>query len=403
MQKETYFVFILLALLIAFQCQQDKKNSSEWKLAAEFETIQNNYWQKINNAASQKEQASILQDKVKDLEALLGKYKDKTSSDALELLKSKLLIEISRFNDANQKIDELINKKSDLTVEAKMAKVQLFIGSGEPDPALKLFKEIEPQLKEDYQRFLGWLYVSLYSQDLGEREAYSWKFLEASDLPGNISEYKADVYWNLAAIARQKKDVDEAKELLKKALSVTTSPKTQLALESQLKQMELIGQPVLPVSADTWINSPPLSSEELKGKVVVIEFWATWSSACRKIIPVLNREYNKYKKSELVVIGCTKLYGNYQDEREKRETLDWKEEENLIEQYIKRKRLTFPIAVSYEGYNFEDYKITVLPTTIFIDRYGNIHDIIIGAARPHLIGNKIKKLLEETNGKDQTR
>jgi uncharacterized protein YuzE len=41
-----------------------------------------------------------------------------------------------------------------------------------------------------------------------------------------------------------------------------------------------------------------------------------------------------------------------------------------------------------------------VPTTIFIDKYGNIDDITIGAARPHLIANKIKKLLEETNGKD---
>ena len=400
MLKKTYFLFILLALLIAYQCQQDKKNSDELKFAAEFESIQNSYWQKMDNAASQKEQASILQDKVKDLEALLAKYEDKTTSDAAELLKSKLLIETSRFNDANQKIDELINKKSDLTLDAKMAKVQLLIGTGEPEPALKLFKEIEPQLKEDYHRFPGWLYISLYSQDLSERETYSRKFLEASDLPGNISGYKADVYWNLAAIALQKKDVEEAKEMLKKALSVTSAPETQLVLESQLMQMELIGKPVLPISADTWINSPPLSPEELKGKVVVIEFWATWCKACRKNIPVLNRVYNKYKKSELVVIGCTKLYGNYRDEREKRETPDRKEEENLIEQYIKRNRLTFPIAVSHEGYNFEDYKITVLPTTIFIDKYGNIHDITIGAAIPHLIGNKIKKLLEETNGKD---
>lgn len=400
MLNRIFFIFILLALLIAYQCQQDKKNSDEWKFAAEFENIQNSYSQKMNSAASQKEQASILQDKVKDLEALLEKYEDKTSSDEAELLKSRLLIEISRFNDANQKLDELINKKSALTLDAKMAKVQLLIGTGEPEPALKLFKEIEPQLKEDNRRFLGWLYVSLYSQDLRERETYSRKFLEASDLPGNLSKYKADVYWNLAAIARQEKDVEKAKEMLKNAISFAAAPKTQLVLESQLKQMELIGKPFLPISADTWINSQPFSSKKLDRKVVVIGFWATWCSACRKIMPVLNREYDKYKKSELVVIGCTKLYGYYQDEREKREAPDMKEEETLLRQYIERNRITFPIAVCYEGYNFEDYNITALPTTIFIDRYGNIHDIIIGAARPHLIGNKIKKLLEETNGKD---
>lgn len=400
MLKRIFFIFILLLSLIAYQCQQDKRNAEAWKFAAEFETIQNSYSQKMNNAASQKEQASIIQDKVKNLEELLKKYEGKTSSDAAELLKSRLLIEISRFNDANQRIDELINKKSDLTLDAKMVKVQILICTGETGKALNLFKEIESQLKEDSHRFMGWLYVSLYSKDIKEIETYSRKFLEASDLPGNLSKYKADIYWNLAAIARQKKDVEKAKEMLKKAISVAKQPKTKLALESQLKQMEFIGKSVLPISADTWINSPPLSPEELKGKVVVIEFWATWCSECRKIIRVLNREYNKYKKSELVVIGYIKLYGKYPDEMKKKETPDRKEEETLLRQYIKRNQLTFPIAVSYEGYNFEDYKIIAVPTTIFIDKFGNIDDINIGAARPHLIRNKIKKLLEETNGKD---
>ncbi|UCH97732.1 MAG: TlpA family protein disulfide reductase [Candidatus Aminicenantes bacterium] len=400
MIRSAVVVFILLALFIVYQCQQDERDPETLKFAAEYEAIQKRYTEKINNTAPENEPVPVSNNKVKELEELLKKYENKTSSDTAELLKSRLLIEISRFNEANQKVDELINKKSDLTLDAKMAKVQILIGTGETGKALDLFKEIESQLKEDNRRFMGWLYVSLYSKDLKEIETYSRKFLEASDLPGNLSKYKADIYWNLAAIARQKKDVEKAKEMLKKAISVAAAPKTKLVLESQLKQMEFIGKPPLPISADTWINSPPLSQEELKGKVAVIDFWATWSSACRKIIPVLNQEYNKYKKSELVVIGCTKLYGNYQDEIEKKQGLDRTGETALLRQYIKRNQLTFPIAVSHEGYNFEDYKITVIPTIIFIDKYGKIDDITIGAGNPQLIRNKIKKLMEETNGKN---
>ncbi|MCH8852626.1 MAG: redoxin domain-containing protein [Planctomycetes bacterium] len=61
-----------------------------------------------------------------------------------------------------------------------------------------------------------------------------------------------------------------------------------------------------PISADTWINTDgALELPALKGKVVVIEFWATWCGPCRASIPHMNKLHDRWKDKDVVVIGLT--------------------------------------------------------------------------------------------------
>src|SRR5207253_9378000 len=54
---------------------------------------------------------------------------------------------------------------------------------------------------------------------------------------------------------------------------------------------------------DAWINSPPLKLEQLRGKVVLIDFWAWDCPFCAQAMPHVKEMYDKYAKDGLVVIG----------------------------------------------------------------------------------------------------
>ena len=67
----------------------------------------------------------------------------------------------------------------------------------------------------------------------------------------------------------------------------------------------LIGKDAPEIKADGWLNSKGVTLKDLKGKVAVVEFWATWCPPCRKSIPHLAELHKKHKGDGLVIIGLS--------------------------------------------------------------------------------------------------
>lgn len=66
-----------------------------------------------------------------------------------------------------------------------------------------------------------------------------------------------------------------------------------------------VGQGAPEISATDWLNAPRLSLAKLRGKIAVVEFWATWCPPCRKTIPHLVELHKTYRDKGVVIIGLT--------------------------------------------------------------------------------------------------
>lgn len=118
---------------------------------------------------------------------------------------------------------------------------------------------------------------------------------------------------------------------------------------------------------DQYGNTHKLS--DYKGKVVFLNFWATWCSPCVKEMPHIQEIYEEYKNNskDVVILGvATPNIG-----REGSKT--------FITEFLKAKGYTFPVVFDDNAKLIEMYGISAFPTTYLIDKKGNIEGYITGA------------------------
>ncbi|MBL7702079.1 MAG: TlpA family protein disulfide reductase [Ferruginibacter sp.] len=143
-------------------------------------------------------------------------------------------------------------------------------------------------------------------------------------------------------------------------------------VNAQLKTGELVPEIELPGKVDTIIK---LSS--LKGKVVLIDFWASWCGPCRAANPSVQKLYKKYKDKGFEVFAVS---------------LDVKKE--LWLKAIRRDGLTYTHVIDSEGWLSkvaERYFVDMLPTNFLLDKTGKIVAINIEGKE---LFDKVKELTE---------
>jgi cytochrome c-type biogenesis protein len=140
---------------------------------------------------------------------------------------------------------------------------------------------------------------------------------------------------------------------------------------------------------DQYGNEHTLS--EYKDKVVFINFWATWCPPCRAEMPDIEALYYEYGQNEEDVI----IIGIASPKSDKNLYTKEVDKEGVI-QFLEENDITFPILFDETGSVFNQYGISSLPTSYFIDKDGNIYGFAPGMISKDVMKNTIETLRNPT-------
>ncbi len=127
------------------------------------------------------------------------------------------------------------------------------------------------------------------------------------------------------------------------------------------------------------LDGRQVSLSDYKGKVVFLDFWATWCPPCRASIPQIEKMYQEfYEDEDFVVLG-----------------INMQEDKDTIEKFIKNNEINYPVLLS-DNKVISNYKIRSIPAFFVIDRDGEVYKKYTGYG-PGMEENwksDIKKLLD---------
>jgi thiol-disulfide isomerase/thioredoxin len=137
-----------------------------------------------------------------------------------------------------------------------------------------------------------------------------------------------------------------------------------------------VGQtpPVLGTSAVA-MGSDPVDLSQLRGRVVILDFWASWCGPCRMMMPVLNQMADRYRAQGLTVLGLTD------------ESIDVARSVGL--------RMNIRYTLASNASAMRSYGVQSLPTMVVLDRGGHIREVTIGTEAPRVLTQTIERLLAE--------
>ncbi len=128
----------------------------------------------------------------------------------------------------------------------------------------------------------------------------------------------------------------------------------------------------------TTFGGETLTLSDLRGQVVIINFWASWCPPCRDEAPYLEATWRKYRDQGVIFIG-----------------VDYVDAEPNALAYIEEFDITYPNGPDIGQKIAEAYRIKGVPETFYVDKTGQLRGVQIGPLFPPTLDNKIVELLAE--------
>ena len=166
-------------------------------------------------------------------------------------------------------------------------------------------------------------------------------------------------------------------------LSLSAGCSKEASSEKDVGELKAVSQ--IPIKGKEWGNAPDftlpklkggnLTLSSLKGKVIILDFWAVRCPPCRKEIPAFVELYKKYKDKGLEIIGIC---------------LD---SEATVKPFAEKMEMNYPLVFGNQKLDQQYGGIRYIPTTFIIDKQGNITKKHIGYVSRETFEKEIKELL----------
>jgi len=124
---------------------------------------------------------------------------------------------------------------------------------------------------------------------------------------------------------------------------------------------ELEGRPATDFTLETLAKGTPVKLSELKGKVVVLDFWATWCGPCRRWMPIVAKAQRDYASKGVQVYA-----------------VNLRESEAKVREYLSQTKIDVPILMDRTGAVATDYRAGSIPTTVIVGRDGKVVRVLVG-------------------------
>lgn len=128
------------------------------------------------------------------------------------------------------------------------------------------------------------------------------------------------------------------------------------------------------------LDGQTVKLSDLRGKAVLINFWASWCPPCKAEMPAIQQVYDEYREKGLVVLA-----------------IDAADQDTLAsaQAFLAANQLTFPVPLDANGETTRLYKVNSFPTTFFVGPDGIIYDVVVGGPMTGAaLRLRVEKLLE---------
>jgi thiol-disulfide isomerase/thioredoxin len=246
---------------------------------------------------------------------------------------------------------------------------------GEAVGALKQFAQQYPRdpLTDQARLIAGQLQMDLLRQPAAAAES----FRSVAERPVDKKmQPVGQLFLARAQVAAGK--VEDAEKLLQ-ALARNQDPRIQESARQALAELTLRPGQKPPSFTANDLDGNPQSPDRFQGKVLLIDFWATWCGPCRAELPTVKAVYDKYREKGFAILAVS---------------LD--EDKEALQRFVKDEKMAWPQLFDGKGWRNEIaqlYGVSAIPRTLLLDRQGVIR-------HTDLRGPALEKAVAELLGAD---